>query len=102
MIRIRISGDALLDLEVGYEFYERQEPGLGEYFATHIRADIEGLKITAGIHRKLYRDLHRLMSKKFPFAIFYQLEGEVATVVAIVDCRMDPEWIDLHLDPGDD
>jgi hypothetical protein len=42
------------------------------------------------------------MSKKFPFAIFYQLEGEVATVVAIVDCRMDPEWIDLHLDPGDD
>ena len=102
MIRIRISSDALLDLEVGYEFYERQETGLGEYFATHIRADIEGLKISAGIHRKLYRDLHRLMSKKFPFAIFYRLDEEIATVVAIVDCRKDPDWIDLHLDHGDE
>jgi len=97
VIRIRISEDALLDLDDGYAFYERQETGLGEYYATHIRADIEGLKVTAGIHRKPYRNLHRLISRKFPFAIFYSLEGDIATVVAVVDCRKDPDWIELHL-----
>jgi len=31
-------------------FYEEQEPGLGDYFSSQLRADIDGLKITAGIH----------------------------------------------------
>lgn len=32
MIRVRISEDALQDLDDGFLFYEAQEPGLGDYF----------------------------------------------------------------------
>ena len=55
MIQVRISSDALDDLEDGFQFYEFQEPGLGDYFLSQLRADIDGLKITAGIHRKPHR-----------------------------------------------
>ena len=41
MITIRISEDAVNDLSQGYAFYEQQERGLGEYFATNLKADIE-------------------------------------------------------------
>jgi hypothetical protein len=41
MIKVRISEDAFSDLDDGYWFYESQEEGLGEYFATTLRADIE-------------------------------------------------------------
>lgn len=58
MIHIRISEDALDDLNEGFWFYEAQESGLGDYFLTQLRADIDGLKITAGIHRKIHRHLH--------------------------------------------
>lgn len=64
MIQVRISSDALDDLEGGFQFYELQEPGLGDYFLSQLRADIDGLKITAGTHRKPHRHLHRLLSRE--------------------------------------
>jgi plasmid stabilization system protein ParE len=97
MIKIRISREALDDLNEGFQFYEIQEAGLGEYFSSQIRADIDGLKITAGIHRQPYRDLHRLLSRKFPYSIFYQFKETHVIIVAVIDCRRDPKWITSHL-----
>jgi hypothetical protein len=71
MIRIRISADAVADLNDGHWFYEAQETGLGDYFTSCLRADIEGLKVSAGIHRIVYRDYRRLLSRVFPYGIFY-------------------------------
>jgi len=98
MIRVRISSDALEDLNDGFLFYEFQDPGLGDYFLSQLRADIDGLKITAGIHRQPHRHLHRLLSRRFPYAIFYEFKDSVALVVAVVDCRRDSDWIRSHLD----
>lgn len=98
MIQVRISGDALEDLNNGFRFYEAQEPGLGDYFISQLRADIDGLKITAGIHRRPYRHLHRLLSRRFPYSIYYEFDTHQALVIAVVDCRRDPTWIRTHLD----
>jgi len=98
MIQVRISGDALDDLNDGFRFYEAQEPGLGDYFVSQLRADIDGLKITAGIHRQPYRNLHRLLGRRFPYAIYYEFDNHQALVIAVVDCRRDPEWIKSHLE----
>ena len=93
MIHIRISADALDDLNDGFWFYESQESGLGDYFATQLKADIEGLKITGGIHRQSYKDYHRLLSRVFPYAIYYTMSDDGVVVWAVVDCRRHPEWI---------
>jgi len=70
MIQIRISEDAIDDLQDGFFFYEAQEQGLGDYFTTCLRADIESLRITACMHRLCYSDYHRLLSRVFPYGIF--------------------------------
>jgi hypothetical protein len=90
---VEISDDALEDLNCGYLFYEAQEAGLGEYFAACLRADIEGLRVSAGVHRVVYRDYHRLLSKVFPHGIFYTTKRERAVVWAIIDLRRSPEWV---------
>lgn len=97
MIRIEISEDALADLNGGFLFYEAQEPGLGDYIIACLRADIEGLKISAGAHRVAYADYHRLLSRVFPFGVFYTIEGQTAVVWAVLDLRRDPEWIRSQL-----
>jgi len=97
MIRIRIFPDAVEDLSEGFWFYESQESGLGDYFTSHLRADIEGLKITVGTHRRIYQDYHRLLSRVFPYAIYYTIENEEVTVWAVIDCRKNPEWIRQRL-----
>ncbi len=43
MIRVQISEDALQDLNEGFLFYEAQDSGLGDYFVSCLRADIEHL-----------------------------------------------------------
>lgn len=98
MIRIRIADDAFADLDDGYWFYELQDAGLGDYFASALRSDIEGLRISAGIHRRDYRDYHRVLSRVFPYAIYYTFAEDEAVVWAVIDCRRDPEWIRDRLD----
>jgi hypothetical protein len=56
VIRVNITQDALEDLNEGCLFYEAQDAGLGEYFSDSLKGDIEGLKVTGGIHRLAYKD----------------------------------------------
>ncbi len=97
MIRIRISDDALDDLNDGFLLYEAQEPGLGDYFTSCLRADIEGLRVAGGIHRIVHADYHRLLSRVFPYGIFYTMGADIVTVWAVLDLRRDPEWISRRL-----
>ena len=93
MTRVRISEDALQDLNDGFLFYEAKEVGLGDYFAACLRADIERLKVSAGVHRVVYQDYRRLLSKVFPYGIFYTMEGDCGVVWAVIDLRKDPAWV---------
>jgi plasmid stabilization system protein ParE len=94
---IRISDEALDDLSDGYRFYEAQDQGLGDYFTSCLRADIESLRLYAGIHRVVYQDYHRLLSRVFPFGIFYTVEQDAVMIWAILDMRRDPAWIKARL-----
>lgn len=42
-VKIEVLTQAKEDLFDGYEFYERQEPGVGDYFFNSINADIDSL-----------------------------------------------------------
>lgn len=70
MIAVKISADALQDLNDGFLFYEAQESGLGDYLVTCLRADIEGLRVVGGTHRVVYRDYRRLLSKVIEATMF--------------------------------
>ena len=90
---VQISSDAELDILDGFRFYEDQSVGLGEYFRDSIVADIDSLKFFAGIHELAFGH-HRMLSKRFPFAVYYDLDrkDELVTIIAILDCRRNPSW----------
>jgi hypothetical protein len=80
------------DLAAGCDFYEQREAGVGAYFLHSLFSDIDSLKLYAGIHRKVF-GYHRLLSKRFPYAVYYSTEAEVIYVRAVLDCRRDPAWL---------
>ena len=96
-MKVEILDLAKLDLLDGFHFYEEQQAGLGSYFLTSLYSDIESLRLYAGIHMKPHKNLHRLVSKRFPFAVYYQVHGGTVFVHAIVDSRRDPAWIRQRL-----
>ena len=91
-MRIDVLQEAEKDLIDSFAFYERQSTGLGDYFLDSIFSDIESLHLYAGIH-SLHFGYHRLLAKRFPFAIYYRVESEAIRVYAILDCRRNPAWI---------
>jgi hypothetical protein len=97
LTKIQLAAEAVQDLADGMAFYETQQEGLGDYFLNCLAADIESLGMTAAIHRKVYRDYFRLLSRVFPYAVYYTGNKEAVTVWAVLDCRRNPAWIADHL-----
>lgn len=80
------------DFNDGRSFYDQKERGVGEYFWDSLIADIESLFIYAGIHSKKY-GLYRMPAKRFPYAIYYEVNDEIAYIIAVLPMRRDPAWI---------
>lgn len=91
-MKVQVLDEATADLADGYRFYERQAEGLGEYFLDTLWSDIQSLRLSGGIHA-VHNGYHRLLSSRFPYAIYYRVESEVDRVRAVLDCRRDPDWI---------
>jgi hypothetical protein len=90
-MNVRILPSAFNDLVAGREFYNLQGEGLGSYFFDSLFADIDSLRLYGGIHRKVFGH-HRLLSDRFPFAIYYKVEADdTAVVYRVLDCRQNPQ-----------
>ena len=96
-MRVQVLDEATADLADGFRFYERQADSLGNYFLDSLWSDIQSLRIFGGIHAIQY-GYHRLISKRFPFAVYYRIEDGVVRVRAVLDCRRDPLWISDRLE----
>ena len=88
-MKIRILDEAISDLRLGAQFYEDQSAGLGAYFLDTLFSDIESLHLYAGVHIQ-FEGFYRLLSKRFPFAVYYQMDGDVILIYAVLDCRRNP------------
>ena len=95
-MKIQILAEAQQDLLNGYYFYESQQMDLGDYFYDSLFADIDSLLLYAGVHQKV-NSFHQKMATKFPFAIYYKIQGDMIQVYAVLDCRKNPTWINLRL-----
>jgi len=97
-VKVTILDVAERDLEEGYHFYERQSLGLGVYFLDSLYSDIDSLAYYGGIHRQVF-GYHRLLSRRFPFAVYYRVLAGSVLVTAVLDCRRNPSWIRQRLMP---
>ena len=76
-MKIQILESARQDLVDGYYFYEKQADGIGTYFLESIVSDIDSLIDHAGIHPVYFGKYHRLLTARFPFAIYTKSPGKM-------------------------
>lgn len=92
-MRIEILESARDDLITGRAFYESRRSGLGAYFLDSLFSDIDSLLLFAGVHSLHFDRYYRLLSKRFPFAVYYRIEADLIRIYAVLDCRQDPARI---------
>lgn len=95
-MHIEILDDAQEDMLQGTLFYESQQYGAGDYFLDSVSSDIESLHLYAGIH-SLRNGYYVLFSKRFPYIIYYKIEGKMIKIYAVLDERQNPQSIEERL-----
>ncbi|ABV67719.1 conserved hypothetical protein [Aliarcobacter butzleri RM4018] len=96
-MNIKILTEAQNDIAKAIFFYEKQKENLGKYFLDSIMSDIESLYIYYGIHFRV-RNYFRLLSKRFPFAIYYKFDQNFIYIYAVLDCRQNPIFLNQRLE----
>ncbi|PPK76176.1 hypothetical protein B0F87_104268 [Methylobacter tundripaludum] len=88
-MKVQVLRSAIEDLAAGRKFYDRQEAGVGDYFFDSLFAEIDSLALYGGIH-SIHFGFHRLLAKRFPYAIYYKIIDSKAVVFRVLDCRSNP------------
>ena len=95
-MKIRILQAAIDDISAARRFYDRQGEGLSNYFTDSIFSEVDSLILYCGIHPIRF-GYHRLLAKRFPYAIYYSIDEDTILIFRILDCRRNPTWIQRQL-----
>ena len=82
-----------IDIEAAFEWYERERPGLGLDFVDELRAAYGRIVDGPLKYPQLRSNIRRALLKRFPYAVFFAVEGEIIVVLAVLHTSRDPaEW----------
>ena len=87
--RLIIRPRAEADLQEAKQWYDRQRPGLGNQFLDAVEDALEELQEHPERHPFYYRDFRRLLMRRFPYRLFYRIEGDQVKVFRILHVKRD-------------
>ena len=90
MTRAYYLSAALADVEAARDWYEAQRPGLGAEFIDAVDAAIALVLDFPDAHPVVHRDARRYLLSRFPYGIYYRVEGKGVIVVSCLHAARDP------------
>ena len=82
-----------LDIEAAFDWYERENLGLGVEFLDQLRAAYQRILDHPSGYQELRSGIRRAFTRLFPYAIYFSIEGDAIIVVAVLHAARDPaEW----------
>jgi plasmid stabilization system protein ParE len=85
-----IRPEAELDMQGAFGWYEERVSGLGREFLRCVDAAIAQINRSPQTHPVIYQNVHRILTRRFPFGIFYIIAGRRIIVLAVLHARRDP------------
>ncbi len=77
------------DLHEAVRWYEARRAGLGEEFLAEVTRAINRLEQQPDRRPCYYRDFRRLITRRFPYKLFYRLEKDRVIVFRILHASRD-------------
>jgi toxin ParE1/3/4 len=90
-MRLVLRRQAKLDLADARRWYEEKRPGLGDSFLDAIDAVLAVVLDHPHLHPRVSERVRRASVSRFPYGIFYTVEGDTLRVIAILHNARDPE-----------
>jgi len=90
--RVIVRPGAEADLQTARSWYEAQRTGLGDELLVEIRHAVRLLESDPERRPFYYRDFRRLITRRFPYKIFYRVEGNRIVVFRILHAKQKHQW----------
>lgn len=88
---IRFTPEADIELAEARQWYANQRTDLDFEFMTMIDDALSRIVNNPDSYPIVYRTLRRAVVRRFPFAVFYDVEADEIQIVAVFHSRRDPE-----------
>jgi toxin ParE1/3/4 len=85
--RVIIRPNAEADLQAAWSWYESPHPGLGDELLLEIHAAVSQLETDPERRPFYYRDFRRLLTRRFPYKLFYCVEGRHVIVFRVLHAK---------------
>jgi plasmid stabilization system protein ParE len=90
------------DVVASYAWYEGKALGLGDEFLRLFYAVANEILRSPLLSPKVYGEFRRRLVRRFPYAIYFRIEGNEVVVFGLFHCARDPRTIGSTLrDRGD-
>ena len=95
--KLVVKSSAETDVLDGYLDYEGRLNGLGERYLSEIEDALLRIKSNSYLYQEIDPDIRRAVVRKFPYLVFYTIEGETIFVLAILHAAQNPKYIATRL-----
>ena len=82
-----------VDLRYARSFYDSWMSGGSEYFQGQFRETVAWIEWNPELFHRTYKSFRRAIIRNTYFGVFYAIETDVSTIVAVVDMRQRPQTI---------
>ncbi len=89
--RLVVRREAELEAAEAARWYGEQERGLRVKFLMAVQSTIEAIIDRPLAFPSVSASVRRAMARPFPYGVFYSVEEDVIVILAILDCRRNPE-----------
>lgn len=90
MITVLIRSAATADLQDAFDWYEKQQTGLGVEFREAVREKLRDIAANPMLYQAAHRDTRRALLDRFPYGLYYRVYPGIAIVVACMHGRRSP------------
>ena len=91
--RLKFSSRALREIGEAQEWYESQNPGLGDEFIAAMELQLKRLEQAPLLYAEVIPNVHRALLPRFPYGLFYAVRGNLVQVLAVLhDARNPSRW----------
>ena len=79
------------DVELAFAWYEKQRRGLGFEFLDCVEVSLNNILSFPEMYAKIYSSFRRCVVRRFPFSVFYTIEGNEIVIHSVFDNKQDPK-----------
>jgi len=88
--RLSIRPEAEADMTEAFEWYEERQSALGYEFLAEVHAALRAIAENPHHHHELYKNVRRILTRKFPYKVFFFIEGDRVEVIGVVHAKRHP------------